>query len=485
MAKISQLIAIALAPKPPGESLAKWLYDEIRRAILEGRLKRGARLPATREFAKQYRVSRRTAVAVFEQLQAEGYVTSRVGSGTTVNEQLPEDLLEQPARLRHAEKPRPAPPAERFGRPARPFRPIEPALSEFPADLWARVASRRLRRISPSLLAGGNLAGYAPLREAIASYLAASRDVNCSSEQVVVVSGIQQGIDLVARLLLEKDDPVWIEDPAYPGAADALRMSGARLIPVRVDERGIDPQRGRSLCPKARLAYVTPAHQFALGWTMTLERRLALLAWAGEAGASIFEDDYDSEYRFAGRPLPALQGLDRWNRVIFAGSFNKVLFSSLRLGYLVVPDRLVDPLLRLRYQTDRYPPGLSQAILCDFIAEGHFGRHLRRMRELYARRLEALRDSARRYLGGLLEIPEIEAGLNTPAYLTNGMSGRQAEAIAGEHGVEAIAIDRFALQRRDLRGLLLGFAAFTESEIRQGAIKLASAFEGAGKRGAI
>lgn len=475
VAKASPEIAIALEPRPPDKAISKWLYDEIRRAILEGRLRRGARLPATREFSLQYHVSRRTAVGVFEQLQAEGYVTSLVGSGTTVNERLPEDLLEASPHQRPSSKAKPTTGQWRFGRPARPFRPIEPALSEFPIDVWARVSARRLRRVSPSLLGGGNLAGYGPLRETIAAYLAASRGVNCSPDQVIVVSGIQQALDLVARLLLRSGDAVWIEDPAYPGAADALRRSGARLVPVRVDERGIDPQKGRALCPKARLAYVTPAHQFALGWTMALERRLALLAWARESEAIVFEDDYDSEFRFAGRPMPALQGLDRWNRVIFAGSFNKVLFSSLRLGYLVVPDSWIDPLLELRYQTDRYPPGMSQAVLCDFITEGHFGRHLRRMRELYARRLDALRDSVRKYLGGAVEIPNIEAGLNTPAYLTNGMSGRQAEALAAEHGVETLAMDRFALQRRDLKAILLGFAAFHERQIRQGAIKLAGA----------
>lgn len=227
------------------------------------------------------------------------------------------------------------------------------------------------------------------------------------------------------------------------------------------------------LAPRASVAYVTPAHQFALGATMPVERRLTLLSLVKNSGAYVLEDDYDSEFRFVGQPVPALQSLDRSNSVILMGIFNKVLFSSLRLGYLVVPQSLVDRLLALRHEVDRYPPGLSQAILCDFIVDGHFARHIRRMRELYAARLEAIHVNARRYLAGMMEIPRIEAGLSVPAHLQNGLSSKQAFRLAASVGIESMPLDRFALRRRDLRGLLLGFAAFTEREIRDAVIKLA------------
>jgi GntR family transcriptional regulator/MocR family aminotransferase len=445
--------------------------------MLTGRLKRGMRLPATRDFAVQHGVSRRVVVNVFAQLQTEGYLVSRVGSGTRVSDRLPEDLLQfapSQAAARRA-----ASPAIRqeWTRPARPLRPIEPALSEFPMELWARIAARRLRRASASLLAGGGVQGYGPLREAIADYLGTSRGVDCTPDEIVIVSGVQQGLDLLARFLVKRGDSVWIEDPAYSGAAAAFRNAGARLVPVPVDRDGLDPAKALRACPRPRAVYVTPAHQFPLGMTMSLERRLSLLAAARRSGARVIEDDYDSEFRFSGRPVPALRGLDRSEAVILAGSFNKVLFPSLRLGYLVLPQSLMDRFLAFRYQADAYPPAHLEAVLCDFIVEGHFGRHLRRMRELYGARLAALRDSVTRYLKGAVELPDIQAGLNSPAYLLSGMKSNDAAARAAGCGVEVLSIDRFVLQRRDIQAVLVGFAAFTDAEIRKAVIALAQAFE--------
>ena len=471
---------IDLGPQAPGVTLTQWLCEELRQAILDGKLKRGVRLPGTREFARQYHVSRRTAVEVFEQLSAEGYLTSVHGSGTVVNEHLPEDLLEASASKR-------APQAVHspfvdvlplYARPAKPFRPIEPALTEFPIDVWSRIAARRFRRASPALLAGGDVAGYKPLREAIAAYLGSSRGVSCSADQIVIVSGVQQALDLISRLIIRPGDKVWIEDPAYPGAVDAFRRAGAKLIPVSVDEAGFDPTDAGRQTRRAGAVYVTPAHQFVLGVTMPLARRLALLSLASEAGAYIIEDDYDSEFRFHGLPAPALQGLDRTDSVIYTGTFNKVLFTSLRLGYIVAPPSLVDPLLRLRYQTDRFPAGMPQAVLCDFMTEGHFGRHIRRMRELYAGRLCALRESIKRHLDGVMTLPEIEAGLNTPAYLQNGMTSVEAYELVTAAGIECFPLNQFTLRRQDLHGLSLGFAAFNEREIRQGVEQLAAALSG-------
>jgi GntR family transcriptional regulator/MocR family aminotransferase len=469
--------SIALGPRPAGATLTAWLYTELRAAILTGRLRRGARLPATRDLAASYGVSRRVVVNVFEQLRDEGYLSSRVGVGTTVSQRVPEDYAiaaRSPARPATAHPRIDRLPAY-YRRPARPFRPIEPALDELPIAAWTRVSAQVLRRLTTSLLAGGDLGGLPALRDAIAGYLGSSRGVACNADQIVIVSGAQQALDLLARVLVKAGDAVWIEDPGYGGARDAFRNAGARIVPVRVDDDGLDPAVGLRLCPRPKAVYLTPAHQFPLGTTLSLTRRFDLLRWARTSGTVLIEDDYDSEFRFSGRPVPAMKGLDGGDSVFLIGTFNKVLFPALRLGYIVVPEAWIDRVLALRYQADRHAPGLSQATLARFIEEGHFSRHLRRMRELYGRRRLALAEAVDRHLRGVLVLPEIMAGLSTPAYLLNGMSSKQAATLATRAQVEAWALDRFALKRRDLRGLLLGFAAFTDREIRAGVQALATA----------
>jgi len=468
---------LTLDDRPKDATLTRWLHEELRRAILDGRLRPGTRLPATRDFAKQYGLSRGTAVTVFEQLLLDGYLRCQVGSGTWVNELLPE----RPSSGRKLTAHGPLPPAPlmglQFPHHARPFRIREPATKEFPAKVWARVASRRMRQMSSSLLVGGHPAGYGPLREAIAGYLAATRGVKCSADQVVVTSGVQQGLDLLARLLLKPGDAVWMEDPGYFGAHMAFQNAGAKIIPVPLDDQGICVKEGRKAAGRVKFAYVTPAHQFPLGMMMSIERRLELLAWASEAGAFVIEDDYDSEYRFEGRPVPALQGLDRNDSVILLGTFNKLLFPTLRLGYAVLPPSLVDRFLAFRYGADLHGTGLDQVIMCDFIVEGHLGRHIRRMRELYGGRLTALLKGGERYLSGLIEIARIHAGLYTMGLLKNGMTSLQAETAASAHEVETMGFHRFTLGRTEVRGLLLGFAAFDEARIRTGIVDLAAALE--------
>jgi|SRR5215469_4868793 len=473
MPKYASSLQLTLQQRLPHVTLTRWLYSELRGAILDGRLQAGARLPATRDFALQYSVSRGTVVTVFEQLEAEGYLVGRVGAGTWINERLSQDVLRKRSSRSQVRKL----PAPILGlptsQPARPFRAYEPALNEFPSDVWAQVAGRRLRRASPSLLGGGDPRGYAPLREAVAAHLGSSRGAICSADNVVILSGVQQGLDLLARILVKPGEPVGMEDPGYFGAAAAFRNAGARIIPIPVDEYGLVVAKC-ALLNRARAVYVTPAHQFPLGTTLSLERRLALLAWARAARAFVIEDDYDSEFRFEGKPIPALQALDKCGSVILLGSFSKVLFPALRLGYMVVPAELLDRVLSLRIAIDFFPSNLNQAILCDFIAEGHFGRHIRRMREVYATRLAALQDAARKYLAGLMEVSPIQAGLSTTGFLHNGMSSRRAEKFALERGIEVLGLHRFTLGATyDVEGLLLGFAAFTEGQIRNGVATLA------------
>lgn len=477
MAKPIRTLDLALGPRQSKLPLTRWLYEELRCAILERRLPVGTRVPPTRDLAAQFRVSRGVVVTAFEQLRAEGYLTSRAGAGTHVCASVPEGASTYVKPVQRI----PLPPAIRGlsrSRPPRPFRAYEPDLSEFPTDVWARVASRRLRRISSALLGGGHPAGYEPLRREIAAYLGSSRGVNCSADCVVILSGVQQGLDLFSRLLLKPGHSVWLENPGYFGAATAFRNQGANLIPVPIDQHGLNVAAAMRLCRGARAAYVTPAHQFPLGVSLALERRLELLSWANEARAFIIEDDYDSEYRFEGEPFPALQGLDRHGSVIFLGSFNKVLFPSLRLGYAVVPPNLLDLVLALRLASDVAPPGPDQAILCDFIAEGHLGRHIRRMRNLYATRLVALQEAAQQHLAKILEISPIRAGLSTAGILRNGMTSSEAERLAQANGIESLGLHRFTLGKKPpVEGLLLGFSAFAEREIQRGVRALAKALE--------
>jgi GntR family transcriptional regulator/MocR family aminotransferase len=483
MPKSISSFELTLDNRPQHQTLTNWLFAQLRLAIIDGRLRPGTRLPASRDFASQYGLSRGTVVSVFERLQAEGYVCCRVGSGTRVNRVAPMDRVrttnsKPPLYIRRvtSEYVRPKPwigLAAREG--VRPFCMGVPALAEFPAELWGRIAARRARTFRSWLQTDDDGRGYRPLREAIAHYLGAARGVRCSSDQVVVVSGVQQALDLLARLLLKHGDPVWMEDPGYFGATIAFGSVGAQMIPVPLDEQGLSVSAGRRTSSHASGAYVTPAHQFPLGMTMSLERRMSLLNWASDTGAFIIEDDYDSEYRFEGRPIAALQSLDRNSNVIFIGSFNKLLFPSLRTGYIVLPPSLVDLFWAFRYRADFHHLSADQAVLSDFIADGHLGRHLRRMRDLYASRLAALIDGSKRHLKGLLEISEVRAGLYTAAFLRNGMTSWQAEKAAAAGDIEVFAMDRYTLKSPDPNGVLLGFAAFNEAMIRSGLIKLAAA----------
>lgn len=480
---------LMLSPGDPGAHAYRWLYAAVRGEILEGRLASGTRLPATRDLAKQYGLSRGTIVNAFEQLRAEGYVEGVVGSGTFVSKVLPDDLF-RVARETGATSPMPRQPKRRVSeygrrvrlfsgldaRRSRAFRANLPALDLFPTTLWAQIAARRLRRVSTSLLVGCDPMGYRPLREAIAAYLGTSRGVRCVPEQVAIVSGAQEALDLVARLLLNPGDRVCMENPGYPGAAIVFEAAGAKIQAMPVDSEGMEMKsaglRG------ARLVYVTPGHQFPTGITMSLPRRLALLEWARQSGAVIFEDDYDSEFRYAGRPAPALQGLDRSGLVLFSGTFSKVLFPSLRLGYLVIPPDLVDYFAAAKSVTTRHAPVQEQAVLCDFLSEGHFGRHLRRMREVYAERLSVLLETARRRLEGMLEISSIEAGLQTVGWLRAGIDGESAAKAAATRDVEVIPLSRYTRGNALREALQMGFAAVDPPEIRRGVQELAVALEG-------
>ncbi len=488
MAKRTTAFELMLPLRESGTPAHRWLYSALRTEILEGRLRPGARLPGTRDLANQYSLSRGTIVNAFEQLKSEGYVEGSVGSGTYVSKVLSEELLQvtREVRAQSTTRQKQRRNVSDYGRrvtlfsglenrPTRAFRANLPALNLFPTELWGQITARRWRRASTNLLLGCDSMGYRPLREAVADYLTTSRGVKCVPEQVAIVSGVQEALDLAARLFLNPGDRVCMENPGYPGAAIAFEAVGAKISAARMDDEGM--QLREPSLRGARLIYVTPAHQFPLGITMSLRRRLELLEWARKSGALIFEDDYDSEYRYSGRPVPALQGLDRNGVVLFAGSFNKVLFPSLRLGYLVIPPDLASYFAATISVTSRHAPLLDQAVLCDFITEGHFGRHLRRMREVYAERLSVLMENARQRLAGLLEISNVEAGLQTVGWLCDGIDAELAAKAAAARGVEVTPLSRYSRGRIAQEGLQLGFAAVDAGEIRRGVCELAVALE--------
>ncbi|HVF27178.1 MAG TPA: PLP-dependent aminotransferase family protein [Pyrinomonadaceae bacterium] len=472
------------------------IYEAIRLSVLSGHFDSRMRLPSTRSLAQQLGVSRMTVVNAYEQLLAEGYIKGKTGAGTFVASVLPEQLLQTRDAAPHRSAAPPARPPHSLSkrgkwlertcvttsctRDDKSFQAFQnglPAVDKFPFDVWSRLATRRLRHPPRELLGYGDPAGYRPLRASIAQYLKASRAVRCEPEQVIIVSGAQQALDLVARLLLDADDAVWIEDPCYPGARDALHSAGAELVSVPVDGDGFDLSAALRRKKDARLVYVTPSHQYPLGVTMSLARRLALLEWANRAGAWIIEDDYNSEYRYAGRPLASLQGLDAEGRVLYVGTFSKTIFPALRLGCLVVPPDLVDVFAAARALTDRHSATLDQAILTDFIEDGHFARHVRRMRVLYEERQGILVAAAERELSGLLDAPPAAAGMHLVGWLPEGVSDKAASESAARQRVKATPLSAYSLDPLSRGGLVLGYTALNARQIKDGVRKLAKALD--------
>ena len=355
------------------------------------------------------------------------------------------------------------------------FRAYVPAVDLFPLNTWANIGARQARRLDAKLLQGCEADGLLSLREVIAEYLNASRGVRCSSGQVIIVSGVIEALDVCTRLFLAPGDRVCVEDPGYPDAALLLESAGASVAYVPVNEEGL--RVNKALLRGARMIYITPAHQAPLGVTMSLGRRLKLLDFAHRSGCLIFEDDYDSEYRYSGRPVPALQGLDQRGNVIFAGSFSKVLFPGLRLGYVVLPSDLVPAFRAVRSQSVRHAQLLDQLILRDFIDQGHFARHLRVMRHVYAERLDTLISEAKQRLSGVITVSSIEAGLQTIGWLSSEIDSLIAARTASERGLIVTSLHCYVRDVPVPNGIMLGFAAITPQEIRDGVQKLAAALE--------
>jgi len=472
------------APVP----LHRQLYEELRRAILTGRLSKGKRIPSTRALAKSLGISRTTVTVAYEQLLSEGYLQTTVGSGTFVCSQLPDELLHSaPIDAINKESYPPVklsnygailanteiPYYQEADLPIS-FRYGQPAIDQFPLKLWRKLLSRHCCSNLDWLNYGTDARGYKPLREAIAGYLSRSRAVQCEPDQIIITSGSQQALDLITRLLIAPGDGIALEEPGYPGARYIFLTQGAKLYPVAVDESGLVIEKLANYDKKSiKLIYITPSHQFPTGAVLSLPRRLELLVWAQKMGIMIIEDDYDSEYRYGERPIPALQGLDHSNLVLYIGTFSKMLFPSLRIGYLVVPQHLVSLLTRAKWLTDRHSPLLEQKVLVDFLNEGHLESYIRRMRTHYNRLREVLVEALRTYLAQKVTILGEKAGIHLMVRLNTQLSDEEIIHRAAQVGVSMVTAQPYYLESKPKGEFLFGYAQLTSTQIQEGIRKIA------------
>ncbi len=466
--------------------LHQQLYQELRQAILSGQLKPGERLPSTRTLAQSLGISRGTVKLGYEQLVNEGYLETASGSGTFVCQAISDQCL--PVLPSQSECPgallttKLSKYAQSFGNPELPkpdhvkleidFSYWQPAFNSFPIAVWRQLISRHLQS-SDRLDYSVDLLGDQALREAIAHYLVRSRAVRCTSEQVLIVSGTQQALDLIARLFIDPGDRVAIENPGYLSARRVFQSQGAEVLPISVDASGLMIEQLQALDPGIKLVYTTPSHQFPTGAILPLSRRLELLTWAQRTGAVILEDDYDSEYRYGEKPIPAMQGLDCSDSVIYIGTFSKMLFPALRIGYLVVPLRLAKIFAQTKRLIDRQSPLLEQFVLADFITEGHLDRHLRRMRTLYDRRRQALVQSLKSRLGQQMKILGDSAGIHLMVQVQTDRSDEEIILQAAHQGVGVSSAAPFYLGNSRVGQLLLGYANLEEGRIDEGIRRLA------------
>lgn len=491
---VNSLIAALPLDRGAAEPLFRQLYGAIKAAILDGRMGPGMQLPPTRAFCRLLAVSRQTVLNAYALLAAEGYLDGTVGRGTFISPDVP--LSVPPSAAPAPGTPGLLRPLSARGQgvvtamrqvaihrgPLRAFRVGMPRIDHFPFDVWTRLEARRWRR--PDHQFGySDPAGFLPLRELLCVYLKASRGVRCTPQQIVITSGSQQALFLLSTILLAPGDAAWMESPGYRGASGPLRAAGARVFPVPVDAQGLDVAYGVAHCPQAKLAYVTPSHQMPLGVSMSLPRRLALLAWAAQHKAWLVEDDYDSEYRYTGAPLASLQSLDRAGCVVYVGTLSKVLFPGLRLGYMVAPPALAEALVQAKAVMDRHTAIVPQMALADFIAEGHFGRHIRRTRDSNAERRDLLLCGIARELDDQLACGPADSGLELCAYF-RGAHEEEAVARAGlERGIELRPLGHYADPQAGAAcatpaGLLLGFAAIPPAELAHGVQELGRILRG-------
>jgi len=471
--------------------LFQQLYLQLRSAILSRRLRPGTKLPSTRQLASQLGVSRAAAVAAYEQLLAEGYTSGRHGSGTYISSDLPEQIGDTAQRRKKpvAAIKSSAAQMQSFGdfvdvtvqSDERPFNLGRTLVDARTVELWRKITARSFRTLGPSHLGYSDPRGTLGLRQMICDYLQAARAVRCDPEQIVVTTGTQHAVDIVIRVIPGLNKEVWIEDPGYPLTRQALLAAGATLRPIPVDEQGIDVGMGIKFAPNARAVFVTPSHQFPTGVVLSMARRLELLAWARRKNAWIVEDDYASEFRYGGRPLASLQGLDEGERVIYIGTLNKALFPGLRIGYAVVPRALLRAFVAARYLMDRQPSTLSQAVVAAFMEEGHFAAHIRRMRLLYRDQRDELVAALKSRLGADLTVDAPDQGMHLVAYTRRCLSDAAVERAGRQHGVIVRAMSRLYVAAAPRSALVLGFSGYPREMIIPAVERLARVVEGQSK----
>jgi GntR family transcriptional regulator/MocR family aminotransferase len=461
--------------------LTRQIYMQVRSAVLSGALCPGTRVPSSRAMASKLGVARASVVSAYEQLLAEGYVESRQGSGTFISGHLT-GLAPRRRGARRAIKgavPTSAQTFPDFERSAvqsdaRPFNTGRTLIDARTAETWRSLTHRAVRRLGANDFGYTDPAGLAELRGNICEYLRAARAVRCDPEQVVITGGTQQAIDIAIRVLLAPGDEVWVEDPGYPLTHAQLLLAKTRPHAIPVDTQGLIVDAGQRAAPQARAAFVTPSHQFPTGVRLSMARRLELLAWARRSGAFIVEDDYTSEFRYSGPPLASLQGLDETEQVIYVGTLNKALFPGLRIGYAVVPRALLHAFVGARYLMDRQPATLQQVVISEFMQQGHFAAHIRRMRELYREQRDALAETLMRRAADRLDVALPDQGMHLVAYLRDGSSDIAMEATAQRAGIVVRAISRFYRAARPSPGLMLGFSGFPRQLIVPSAARLAA-----------
>lgn len=481
-AKWSDLLHLTL-DQGSASPIFQQIYLVLREAIVANTLAPGSKLPSSRGLALRLKVSRTSVVSAYDQLLAEGYVVGREGSGTYVSDDVPAAMV-TPARVAGADgsapRQRVSVAGARYGRFAADL--IPPGSLPFAAgccsvdaktvEAWRRIGAEQMRRFDPVNLSYADPSGELSLRREIAAYLRAARAVQCDEEQVIVLSGAQQAIDLSIRTLLDPGDPVWIEDPGYAATREALAAAGASLVPVPVDENGLDVAAGIASAARARAVYITPSHQYPTGAAMSMARRLDLLAWASQTGAWIIEDDYDSEFRYAGRPLASLQGLDRGGCVVYVGTLSKVLFPGIRLGFAVVPHHLIDVFRGARFLSDRSPPTLQQAMTAEFMRQGFLTSHIRRMRQRYKEARDVVVEAIARHLGDLVDIEVPECGIQLVIHFRDGLSDIAVAEAARRQGIIVKPVSPHYVAARPRQGLVLGYSGFDNHKLRAAAAEL-------------
>lgn len=474
----SSITPVVTVNRKSSTPLYRQIYDSFRDLIVQGSLVSGQQIPSTRTLAKELGISRFPVLNAYAQLLGEGYFEGRIGSGTVVSSSLPDQpAISGPFSVRATEVPSgprqsskisaelPRVKSEPWLRGRAAFVGSQLALDHFPINVWSRLLAFRCRRISESSLHYGHPMGLRELREAIVSYLRTARAVRCDAEQIMIVSGSQQALDITSRVLLDAKDRVWLEEPGYILARHIFMMAGSRVVPVPVDQEGLDVAAGKKLCAKAKAVYVCPSHQYPLGVVMSASRRLQLLNWAQSVGSWIIEDDYDSEYRYEGAPIASLQGLDRFSRVIYIGTFSKVLFPSIRVGYVVIPPDLVDRFVAVRQAMDIFPSNLNQQVLSDFINQGHFERHIRRMRAIYHDRRNALVGSIQKDLADALKVLGGGAGLHLTVMLKEPASDVAISAQAAVQDLWLWPLSICYLGSAPRQGFILGFGGIPVEEM--------------------